>query len=475
MKARTLFDKIWDSHSVLQQADGSELLLIDRIFLHERTGAVALESLRDDNRSVKAPATVFCTMDHIVDTLPGRNDNTRMPSGGDFIRATRASAQRNGIRLFDLDDPQQGIVHVISPELGIVLPGLTLVCPDSHTCTQGAFGALAWGIGSSEAEHALATQTLRLNKPKAMRVNFHGKTPPGVGAKDMILHLIGEHRANGGSGYVIEFAGAAVRELSMEARMTLCNMAVEFSAFSGLIAPDEKTLSYLQGREHAPAGELWSQAVNDWQQLYSDDAAVFDKEIDIDCSQLSATVTWGTSPEHCTTVSGHIPDPSEVTDENQRSAMQRALKYQNLQAGTAMKDVPIEAAFIGSCTNSRLSDLRVAADIIRGRKVAEGVKAICVPGSSSVKRAAEAEGLDGVFRQAGFEWRESGCSMCFFAGGERMGYRERVISTTNRNFESRQGPETRTHLASPATVAASAILGRIGEAKELAPSPLTEA
>lgn len=467
MTGRTLFDKIWDQHKIADLDDGSALILIDRIFLHERTGSVALESLADSGRSVRNPKSVFCTMDHIVDTTPGRNDNTRMPSGGDFIRATRQAANTAGIRLFDLNDPQQGIVHVVSPELGIVLPGLTLVCPDSHTCTQGAFGALAWGIGSSEGEHALATQTLRVNKPKNLRVRFDGELPPGVTAKDMILHLIGHYGAGGGAGHIVEFAGTAVESLSMEGRMTLCNMAVEFSAFSGLIAADQKTIDYVKGREYAPKGPDWDEAENSWRDLHSDTDAQFDQEIVIDCAELSAAVTWGTSPQHCTTVSGHIPNPSSVTDDNSRIAMERALSYMNVQPGQAMKALSLDSAFIGSCTNSRLSDLRAAAEVLKGQKVAEGVNAICVPGSSTVKRQAEEEGLDQIFTAAGFEWRESGCSMCFFAGGEAMGHQARVISTTNRNFESRQGPETRTHLASPTTVAASAILGRIGEPQEL--------
>ncbi len=464
---KTLFDKIWDAHTVTPLDDGDTLILIDRIFLHERTGAVALESLAEAGRTVRNAENVFCTMDHIVDTLPGRSDITLMPSGTDFIRSTRRAARAAGITLFDLDDPRQGIVHVVSPEQGIALPGLTLVCPDSHTCTLGGLGALAWGVGSTESEHALATQTLRINKPRNLRVRCEGLLPAGVTAKDLILHLIGRYGASGGAGCVVEFAGPAIEALEVEARLTLCNMAVEFSAFTGIVAPDAKTEAYVRGRPYAPAAEHWDAAVTHWRTLHSDADAVFDRELVIDCGALSAAVTWGTSPQHSTTVAGCVPDPAAVADDNTRSAMQRALVYMNLQAGQPLRTLPIDAAFIGSCTNSRLSDLRLAADVLRGRKVAAGVKAICVPGSSLVKRAAEAEGLHQVFIDAGFEWRESGCSMCFYAGGEAMGYRQRVISSTNRNFESRQGPETRTHLASPATVAASAVLGRIGEASEL--------
>lgn len=467
MSGRTLFEKIWAAHEVAQLDDGATLVLIDRIFLHERTGAVALESLAEAGRSVANPKSVFCTMDHIVDTTAGRSDDTRMPSGGDFIRSTRKAARAAGITLFDLQDPRQGIVHVVSPEQGIALPGLTLVCPDSHTCTLGGLGALAWGIGSSEGEHALATQTLRVSKPKTMRVNFEGQLPAGVGAKDLILHLIGSHGAGGGAGYAVEFAGPVIEALEVEARLTLCNMAVEFSAFTGLVAPDAKTEAYVKGRPWAPQGEHWEAAVAHWRALPSDADAKFDEELHVDVSGLSAAVTWGTSPQHGTTVAGQVPDPAQAGDANSRSAMQRALAYMDLQPGQAMNSLAIDAAFIGSCTNSRLSDLRLAAQLLKGRKVARGVRAICVPGSSVVKQQAEAEGLHQIFLDAGFEWRESGCSMCFFAGGESMGYRERVISSTNRNFESRQGPETRTHLASPVTVAASAVLGRIGEAAEL--------
>ena len=465
MPAKTLFEKLWSSHLVRDLGDGVGLIAIDRIFLHERTGSVALKSLAESGRALADPARVFCTMDHIVDTFPGRGDETLMPGGKAFITETREAARRAGIRLFDVRDPLQGIVHVISPELGIVLPGATVVCPDSHTCTQGALGAFAWGIGSTEAEHALATGTLRVSKPRTLRVRFEGRLPTGTTAKDMALALIARHGSVGGNGFAVEFAGAAVRELDIEARLTLCNMATEFSAVTGFIAPDEKTFAYLRGRHFAPADALWEDAVVHWRTLVSDDGATFDREIVIDVSDLAPMVTWGTSPEHAIPIDAQVPSLQQSGTSSEAHA--RALAYMGLEVGTPLRSLAISSAFIGSCTNSRLSDLRRAAKILQGRRVAPGVRAICVPGSMSVKRAAEAEGLDEIFRQAGFEWRESGCSMCFFAGGESFGARERVISSTNRNFESRQGPETRSHLASPETVAASAILGRIAAAKDL--------
>lgn len=463
---RTLFEKIWQHHLVEELDDGAALIYIDRVFLHERTGSIALKSLEADNRQVVSPEHVFCTMDHIVDTVVGRDDNTKVPSGKNFILATREACIDANIKLFDVNDPQQGIVHVVSPELGIVQPGATLVCPDSHTCSQGALGALAWGIGSSEAEHALATKTLRVSKPKTMKVNFNGELGFGVSAKDMILHLICAYSAAGGAGYVIEFAGSAVEALDIEGRLTLCNMAVEFSAFSGLVAPDEKAIAYLKGREYAPKGDLWQQAVAFWQSLFSDEQAQFDKTIEIDCADISPTITWGNSPQHACSVNSLVPSAQAGATQNQLKAFNRAYEYMDLQPGTALKGLPIGAAFIGSCTNSRISDLRLAAKVLKGRKVADNVNAICVPGSTTVKRQAEAEGLDKIFIEAGFEWREAGCSMCFFAGGESFGYRQRVVTSTNRNFESRQGPETRSHLASPATVAASAIAGCIADVRE---------
>jgi 3-isopropylmalate/(R)-2-methylmalate dehydratase large subunit len=461
----TLFDKLWTGHLVRDLGGGVGLLAIDRIFLHERTGSIALKSLRQSGRGVADPARVFCTMDHIVDTLPGRGDDTLMPSGKAFIVETRAAAREAGIHVFDVRDPDQGIVHVISPELGIVLPGTTVVCPDSHTCTQGAVGALAWGIGSTEAEHALATGTLRVTRPKTMRVTFAGRLPTGVTAKDLSLALIRRHGAAGGNGYAIEYAGPAVRDLEIEARLTLCNMATEFSAMTGMIAPDEKTLAYLEGRRYAPRGAGWDAAVAHWRTLATEDGASFDREITIAADELAPMVTWGTSPQHAARITDCVPGQPESGASPEAYA--RALAYMGLEPGVELQSLQIGAAFIGSCTNSRISDLRRAAGVLRGRRVAPGVRAICVPGSMAVKHQAETEGLDRVFRDAGFEWRESGCSMCFYAGGESFGPRERVVSSTNRNFESRQGPQTRTHIASPETVAASAVAGRLADVRGL--------
>ncbi len=458
--AQTLFDKLWDQHCIADLGGGTGLLAINRILLHERTGGVALQSLAEAGRTVRAPAETFVTMDHIVDTLPGRGDRTIMPTGTAFITATRAAALAAGLTLFDIGDASQGIVHVISPELGIVLPGLTLVCPDSHTCTQGALGALAWGIGSTEAEHALATSTLRVRKPRTMRVTVTGRLAAGVTAKDLALHIIALLGSGGGDGHAVEFAGEAIEALDIEARMTLCNMAAELSAFTALIAPDEATFAYLQGRRYAPKGAMWDAAMVQWRGLFSDAAARFDSEHRIDAGEVGRMVTWGTNPQQAIPLTG-ASVPADAPD--------RALGYMDLRPGQALSGLAIDAAFIGSCTNARLSDLRRAAAVLKGRKVAPHVRAICVPGSTQVRAAAEAEGLDRIFIEAGFEWREAGCSMCFFAGGESFGWRQRVITSTNRNFESRQGPETRSHLASPEVVAASAVAGRITSPELLGP------
>lgn len=450
--ARTLFDKIWDAHRVASLPGGADLIAIDRVFLHERTGAAALRHMAELGRRPIDPARVFAVMDHIVDTRAGRGDGTLMPGGEGFITETRAACRAAGITLFDVNDPRQGIVHVISPEQGIVLPGLTLVAPDSHTCTQGAFGALAWGIGSSEAEHAMVTGTLRLARPRAMRVRFTGALPAGVTAKDMVLALIAAHGAGGGAGHVVEFAGDAVRALDMEGRMTLCNMATEFSAMTGLIAPDDKAFAYLAGRPYAPDDF----AAPYWQGLKSDRGARFDAEITIDAARLAPMVSWGTSPEHSIPVTARVPQGPA-----------RAHDYIGLAPGTPLAGTPVDGAFIGSCTNARLADLRRAAAILKGRRIAPRIKkALVVPGSMAVRRAAEAEGLDKIFTAAGFEWRLSGCSLCFYAGGESFAQGSRVISSTNRNFEGRQGPGIRTHIASPETVAASAIAGAIADPRD---------
>lgn len=462
----TVFEKLWRIHAITDLGDGESLVNIDRIFLHERTGSIALKSLQQSNRKIASPDNVFCTMDHIVSTKVGRTDKTEMPGGDAFITATRQSARKAGIHLFDLSHANQGIVHVVSPEQGIALPGITLVCPDSHTCTLGGLGALAWGIGSTDAEHALATNTLRVRKPKTMRVNFHGDLQAGVSAKDMILHVISEYGAAGGANHAVEFSGPAIKQLPIEGRLTLCNMAVEFSAFTGLIAPDEKTIEYVKGRPYAPSEQHWDSAVEHWRGLKTDTGAMFDKELDINCADIQATVTWGTSPQDAVAINSHVPNPDQASQlsETRRDSMRKALTYMALEPSTPIQKIKIDAAFIGSCTNSRLSDLRLVADFLKDKTVCSEISAICVPGSSAVKRAAEAEGIDQVFIAAGFEWRESGCSMCFYAGGETFGPNQRVISSTNRNFEGRQGPGTRTHLASPLTVAASACAGYITSA-----------
>jgi 3-isopropylmalate/(R)-2-methylmalate dehydratase large subunit len=427
-----------------------------------------VRQLEASGRPPAHPEQVFTVIDHVIDTKPGRGDSdAALQEGVDMIRAARRGSQKYGFNFFDVHDKRQGIVHVISPELGIALPGLTLVCGDSHTCTVGGIGALAWGIGSTEGEHVLATQTLPQVKPQAMRVNFEGKLPAGVHAKDMILALIGKIGANGGIGSAVEFAGSAIRAMPVEGRLTICNMAIEFSAKYGFVPPDETTIEYLAGREFSPKGKLWDAAVQFWRTLPSDPGAAFAKEVTIDCSTISPQVTWGTSPQQVGGIDSRIPDPSSETDPAIRGLLERALDYVRLKPGTAIEGIPIDVAYIGSCTNARLSDLRIAAQILKGRKIAPGIEALCIPGSTQVKSEAEAEGLDRVFKDAGFEWHESGCALCGHMGNDRLADK-RVVSTTNRNFAGRQGPQTRTHLASPATVAASAIAGHIADVRKIA-------
>jgi len=465
---KTLFDKIWDAHVVRKLEDGSALIHVDRLFLHERTGSIALKSLEADGRAVRNPQQVFATMDHIVDTLPGRGDRTRVPGGEAYIRTMRAAALGAGIHLFDIDDSRHGISHLIAAEQGIALPGLVVACPDSHTCTLGALGAIGWGIGTSDCEHALVTETLRGVKPKQMRVRFSGNPGLGVTAKDMILHLIGRHTAAGGAGHAIEFCGEAIDELPVESRFTICNMAVEFSAFTGLIAPDDKVMDYVRGRPFSPPAEAFDAAASAWRNLASDPDAPFDREMTIDASQIAPSITWGISPQHTVPVDGTVPSLEAAGDDEERELMRVAMDYMDLSPGQKLLGLPIDAAFIGSCTNARLSDLRAAADVLAGRRVAAGVRAICTPGSAEVRRAAEAEGIDRVFTASGFEWREAGCSLCFHAGGEGFDPGDRVVTSTNRNFRGRQGPGVRSHLASPATVAAAAVAGRIADPRETA-------
>ena len=466
MGRSTLFQKIWDDHLVADLGGDTSLLLVDRVLLHERTGGVALRSLAAAGRQVLAPQQAFATMDHVVDTFPGRSDKTMMPTGTAFIAATRDATKAAGITLFDLGDSRQGIVHVVSPEQAIVLPGLTLVCPDSHTSSQGALGALAWGIGSTEAEHALATSTLRVRRPQTMRVSLTGRLQAGVTAKDVALAVIGRLGSAGARGHAIEYAGDTVQRLDVEGRLTLCNMAAELSAFTALIAPDDTVFNYLHGRRYAPQGAAWDEALRSWRQLYTDEGAIFDSDVAIEVGDLGPMVTWGTSPQQAVSIQDNVPDYASVSHRDTRDGYDRALAYMGLAAGSKLEGLPIDAAFIGSCTNSRLSDLRRAASLLRGRRVAAGVKAVVVPGSTRVKKDAEAEGLDRTFREAGFEWRESGCSMCFFAGGEHFPSGARVITSTNRNFEGRQGPGTRSHLGSPEMVAASAIAGSIADPRK---------
>lgn len=463
MSARptTAYEKIRALHEVHRFEDGASLLYIDRIMLHERTGSVALTNMLDEKRKVLCPDMVFGTIDHIVDTTPGRPNGARMPGGEVFIEAMRDTMHRLNLKLFDTGDAQQGIVHVIVPEQGIVLPGLTMVCPDSHTCTLGGLGALAWGIGSTDCEHALATRTLRVPKQKQMRIQIEGTRPQWITAKDIIIYLIARYSASGGKGYMIEFDGSLVREMEIEERLTLCNMAVEFGAFSALISADQKTLDYVRGRPYAPGDKEIARAEDHWRTLITDPDAAFDREINLDISELAPIVSWGTSPEHSGPVDRPVPEP----DGNH--VYETALEYMGLRPGEYLLGKHIDTAFIGSCTNSRLPDLRRAANILRGRHVAPHVNAICVPGSTAVKAAAEAEGLDLIFKQAGFDWQESGCAMCFYAGGQTFGENARVISSTNRNFEGRQGPGCRTHIASPETVALSAINGHISDLRTL--------
>jgi 3-isopropylmalate/(R)-2-methylmalate dehydratase large subunit len=462
---RTVLAKIWDQHVIAHLSDDTDLLHVDRHLLHDLGGSRGLIDLKSRGLVVHNPELTFATPDHAISTQ--RNRAGTIKTGQELLAALRLETAANGIVLFDIDQPGQGIVHVIGPELGLSLPGALIVCGDSHTCTHGGLGALAFGIGSSELTHVLATQAIIQRRPKTMRVKFEGRLPFGVTAKDLILALIGHIGAAGGTGYAVEYAGSAIREMPIEGRLTICNLSIELGAKMGMVAPDDKTYDYLRGRPYAPQGEMWQRAVAAWRQLPSDADAVFDREVVIDVEAIVPQVTWGISPEHVIGVDGHIPDPKEIADPARRSAIETALDYMGLEGGAPIAGTPIDWVFIGSCTNSRLSDLRAAAAIVRGRKVAPGVRAWVVPGSETVKRDAVAEGLDKVFTDAGFEWREPGCSMCLAANGETVPQGQRSVSTSNRNFIGRQGPRARTHLASPAMAVAAALSGAIADVRTM--------
>ena len=462
---RTLFDKIWDAHLVDTTEDGLSILYADRLLIMEMQPQ-AFEGLRMAGLKVRCPDKVLGVMDHVIPTHP-RDQAIEDPVARMMVEQAYKDYEEFGVELFDLVDKRQGIVHVIGPEQGFTLPGVTLFCGDSHTATHGAFGAFAMGVGTSEIEHILATQTLRSPKPKNMRVTVDGDLSIGCSGKDIILAIIGAIGTAGGTGHVIEFAGSAIRDLSMEGRMTVSNMTIEAGARAGLIAPDEKTFAYCEGRPRAPKGADWDRAVEYWKTLPTDEGAVFDKEVTLEAEKIAPQVTWGTNPEEVAPIDGVVPDPADAPNEDRRRMIQRSLDYMGLVPGTAMKDVAIDRAFIGSCTNSRIEDLEAAAAIARGRKVADGVEAMVVPGSGLIKDEAEARGLDKIFTEAGFDWREPGCSMCIAMNGDNIEPGQRCASTSNRNFEGRQGRDGRTHLASPAMVAAAAVTGRLTDVREL--------
>ena len=463
---RTLVDKIWDQHVIRELSDGRTLLHIDRNTLHDGTSRQAYGGMRKMGRQVRNLDLNLAVTDHIISTMPGRTVDSN-PSGKERILALRDNSKEFHVTHYDIDDPRQGIAHVIAPELGFTLPGLTVVCGDSHTATNGALGALAWGIGTTEVMHVLAAQSLLVRRPKHMRVTFTGTLPRGIYSKDLILHFIARHGVAAGTGYAVEYAGPTIQALPIEARMTICNMSIELGARMGIIGVDDKTIEYVRGRPFAPKGKIWDRAAQEWKGLVSDADARFDREISIDCSQIAPQVSWGTRPEDTIGVGEHIPDPGSIADQDRRRTVTNALSYMGLTPGQSLDGVPIDYAFIGSCTNSRLSDLEIVASIVRGRKVHPKVKALAVPGSMLVKAAAEAKGIDKILIEAGFEWRNAGCSMCVGSSGDSMQPGERSISTTNRNFEDRQGVKSRTHLASPAMVAAAAISGCITDVRKL--------
>jgi 3-isopropylmalate/(R)-2-methylmalate dehydratase large subunit len=464
-QGRTLFDKIWEQHLVGRRSDGRELIYIDRHVLHDLHAPHAFGKLAQAGRKVRRPDLTFSMQDHSVSVQPGRTDET-YAEGAAFVRAMREGSAKNNVRVFDLGDPDQGISHVVAPELGLVLPGATHAVPDSHACTVGGLGALAFGCGTTELEHILATQVITLFRPKRLRINLLGSLGADVAGKDVALAIIAKLGVAGGRGFAIEFAGPVARALPIEGRLTLCNLTIEMGSRSGFVAPDEATFQWIKGRPFAPDGAHWDQALSYWRSLFTDADAIFDKELDVDCSQLAPQITWGTEPSQVIGIDGCVPDPSTL-ESDKRAAVERAITYMGLEPGASIEGLPVGRVFIGSCTNSRLPDLEIAAHIVKGRKVADGVTAWAVPGSSQVKRDAEARGLDRIFKDAGFLWGESGCSMCAGTNGDMGQAGERVLSTTNRNFENRQGRGVRTHLVGPALAAAAAVTGRITDVRKL--------
>ena len=480
-KPRTLYEKIWDTHVVERREDGTCILYIDRHLVHEVTSPQAFEALRLAGRTVRRPDLTLAVPDHNLPTTARRDgDGNRLPiadpQSAAQLAALEANAPAFGIDYIDALAPEQGIVHVVGPEQGFSLPGATIVCGDSHTAAHGGIGALAFGIGTSEVEHVLATQTLQLRPSRTMEIRVEGALGPGVTPKDLILHIIGVIGTAGGTGHVIEYRGRVFEQMSVEGRLTVCNMSIEGGARAGLIAPDETVFAYLEGRPYAPKGAAWDRAVGWWRSLRTDEGAVFDKSIVIDAADVAPTVSWGTSPEDVVPVGGRVPAPESFTDPAKQSAARKSLDYMGLVPGTRIQDIPVENVFIGSCTNSRIEDLRAAAEVLRGRRKAPGVRwAIVVPGSGLVKRQAEEEGLDRIFTEAGFEWREPGCSACLAMNPDKVPPGERCASTSNRNFVGRQGPGSRTHLVSPAMAAAAAVTGRLADVRELAPCQAVDA
>ena len=464
--SKTLYDKIWDDHLVHEDNDGTALLYVDRHLVHEVTSPQAFEGLRIQGRQVRKPKLTLAVPDHNVPTTD-RSKGISDKQSKIQVDTLRNNCKEFGINLFDVNDKRQGIVHIIGPEQGFTQPGTVIVCGDSHTATHGAFGSLAFGIGTSEVDHVLATQTLIQKKSKNFRVNVNGRLPTGVTSKDVILKIIGTIGTAGGTGYVIEFAGEVIRNLSVEQRMTICNMTIEAGARAGLIAPDDKTIEYFKDRPMSPKGENWTKAVAHWKKLFSDNDAKFDKEVNIDAKDIEPLVTWGTSPQDVSPITGEVPDPEKEKDKDRRTAMYRSLDYMGLKPKMKISDIKVDKIFIGSCTNGRIEDLRLAAKLLKGKKIASDVSAMVVPGSGLVKKQAEEEGIDKVFKNAGFEWREPGCSMCLGMNEDQLSSKERCASTSNRNFEGRQGRGGRTHLVSPGMAVAAAIKGYLADVREI--------